>query len=94
MNVAADPLFTASYTGVRGGLVIVNADDPQMHSSQNEQDNRNYAYAAKLPLLEPSDPAEAKADASNPGTPQAPPSAQGAPPGGFEIAVAMIPPMG
>ena len=60
MNVAADPLFTAAYTGVRGGLVIVNADDPQMHSSQNEQDNRNYAYAAKLPLLEPSDPAEAK----------------------------------
>jgi indolepyruvate ferredoxin oxidoreductase alpha subunit len=60
LNVAADPLFTASYTGVRGGLVILNADDPQMHSSQNEQDNRNYAFAAKLPLLEPSDPAEAK----------------------------------
>jgi len=60
MNVAADPLFTAAYTGVRGGLVILNADDPQMHSSQNEQDNRNYAFAAKLPLLEPSDPAEAK----------------------------------
>jgi indolepyruvate ferredoxin oxidoreductase, alpha subunit len=54
------PLFTASYTGVRGGLVILNADDPQMHSSQNEQDNRNYAFAAKLPMLEPSDPAEAK----------------------------------
>lgn len=60
LNVAADPLFTAAYTGVRGGLVIINADDPQMHSSQNEQDNRNYAFAAKLPMLEPSDPAEAK----------------------------------
>jgi len=60
LNVAADPLFTASYTGVRGGLVIVNADDPEMHSSQNEQDNRNYAFAAKLPMLEPSDPAEAR----------------------------------
>nr|WP_320010329.1 indolepyruvate ferredoxin oxidoreductase subunit alpha [uncultured Desulfobulbus sp.] len=60
LNVAADPLFTAAYTGVRGGLVVLNADDPQMHSSQNEQDNRNYAYAAKLPLMEPSDPAEAK----------------------------------
>jgi indolepyruvate ferredoxin oxidoreductase, alpha subunit len=60
LNVAADPLFTAAYTGVRGGLVILNADDPQMHSSQNEQDNRNYACAAKLPMLEPSDPAEAK----------------------------------
>ena len=60
LNVAADPLFTAAYTGVRGGLVIINADDPQMHSSQNEQDNRNYAFAAKIPMLEPSDPAEAK----------------------------------
>ncbi len=60
MNVAADPLFTASYTGGRAGLVIINADDPEMHSSQNEQDNRNYAFAAKLPMLEPSDPAEAK----------------------------------
>jgi indolepyruvate ferredoxin oxidoreductase, alpha subunit len=60
LNVAADPLFTVSYTGVRGGLVILTADDPEMHSSQNEQDNRNYAYAAKLPMLEPSDPAEAK----------------------------------
>ena len=60
LNVAADPLFTAAYTGVRGGLVILTADDPQMHSSQNEQDNRNYAFAAKLPMLEPSDPAEAK----------------------------------
>ncbi len=61
LNVAADPLFTAAYTGVRGGLVVVTADDPQMHSSQNEQDNRNYAFAAKLPMLEPSDPAEARA---------------------------------
>lgn len=60
MNVAADPLFTAAYTGVRGGLVIVCADDPDMHSSQNEQDNRNYAFAAKVPMLEPSDPHEAK----------------------------------
>lgn len=60
VNVAADPLFTASYTGVSGGLVLISADDPEMHSSQNEQDNRNYAFAAKLPMLEPSDPSEAK----------------------------------
>ena len=60
LNVAADPLFTASYTGVRGGLVIIVADDPSMYSSQNEQDSRNYAYAAKLPMLEVADPAEAK----------------------------------
>ena len=60
LNVAADPLFTASYTGGRGGLVILTADDPDMHSSQNEQDNRNYALASKIPMLEPSDPAEAK----------------------------------
>jgi len=60
LNVAADPLFTASYTGVRGGLVVVVADDPSMYSSQNEQDSRNYAYAAKLPMLEPADPGEAK----------------------------------
>jgi indolepyruvate ferredoxin oxidoreductase alpha subunit len=60
LNVAADPLFTASYTGGRGGIVVLTADDPDMHSSQNEQDNRNYALAAKLPMLEPSDPAEAK----------------------------------
>lgn len=60
LNVAADPLFTASYTGVRGGLVVIVADDPEMHSSQNEQDSRNYAFAAKVPMLEPSDPAEAK----------------------------------
>lgn len=60
LNVAADPLFTAAYTGVRGGLVIVTADDPDMHSSQNEQDNRNYALAAKVPMFEPSDSSEAK----------------------------------
>jgi len=60
LNVAADPLFTASYTGVNGGLVLVCADDPEMHSSQNEQDNRNYAFAAKLPMFEPSEPMEAK----------------------------------
>ena len=60
VNIAADPLFTASYTGVRGGLVIVTADDPEMHSSQNEQDNRNYAKFAKIPMLEPADSQEAK----------------------------------
>ena len=60
LNVAADPLFTLSYTGVNGGLVICVADDPGMHSSQNEQDSRHYATAAKLPMLEPSDAAEAK----------------------------------
>ncbi len=60
VNVAADPLFTASYTGVRGGLVLVCADDPNLHSSQNEQDNRNYAKFAKIPLIEPSDSQEAK----------------------------------
>jgi len=60
LNVAADPLFTAAYTGVRGGLVVITADDPEMHSSQNEQDNRNYAFAAKVPMLEPSDAQEAK----------------------------------
>src|SRR5512147_2548060 len=51
VNVAADPLFTAVYTGVNGGLVLVTADDPNLHSSQNEQDNRNYAKFAKLPML-------------------------------------------
>jgi len=61
LNVAADPLFTLSYTGVNGGLVIFVADDPAMHSSQNEQDSRHYAIAAKVPMLEPSDSAEAKA---------------------------------
>jgi len=60
VNVAADPIFTASYTGVRGGFVIVTADDPELHSSQNEQDNRHYAVAAKIPMLEPSDSWEAK----------------------------------
>ncbi|MBO4790920.1 MAG: indolepyruvate ferredoxin oxidoreductase subunit alpha, partial [Clostridia bacterium] len=59
LNVAADPLFTLSYTGVTGGLVIFVADDPAMHSSQNEQDSRNYAIAAKVPMVEPSDSAEA-----------------------------------
>jgi len=59
VNVAADPLFTAAYTGIKGGLVIVSADDPNLHSSQNEQDNRNYAKAAKIPALEPSDSQEA-----------------------------------
>lgn len=60
LNVAADPLFTLSYTGVNGGLVICVADDPGMHSSQNEQDSRHYAIAAKVPMLEPSDSREAK----------------------------------
>ena len=59
VNVAADPLFTLAYTGVNGGLVIVSADDPSMHSSQNEQDNRYYARSAKVPMLEPSDSEEA-----------------------------------
>jgi len=59
LNVAADPLFTATYTGVTGGLVIVSADDPGMASSQNEQDNRHYAVAAGIPMLEPSDSQEA-----------------------------------
>lgn len=58
LNVAADPLFTLSYTGVRGGIVICVADDPGMHSSQNEQDSRHYAMAAKVPMLEPSDSQE------------------------------------
>src|SRR5690554_5948306 len=60
LNVAADPLFTASYTGVNGGLVICVADDPGMHSSQNEQDTRIIARAAKVPVLEPSDSHECK----------------------------------
>jgi indolepyruvate ferredoxin oxidoreductase alpha subunit len=60
LNVAADPLFTLSYTGVNGGLVLCVADDPGMHSSQNEQDSRHYAKASKLPMLEPSDAVEAK----------------------------------
>jgi len=60
VNVAADPLFTVSYTGTNGGLVIVSADDPSLHSSQNEQDNRNYAKFAKIPMIEPADSQEAK----------------------------------
>lgn len=60
LNVAADPLFTAAYTGINGGLVIVVADDPGMHSSQNEQDSRFYARSAHIPMLEPSDSNEAK----------------------------------
>jgi indolepyruvate ferredoxin oxidoreductase alpha subunit len=59
LNVAADPFMTLSLTGVNGGLVIVSADDPGMHSSQNEQDNRAYAKFAKVPMLEPSDSQEA-----------------------------------
>ena len=59
LNVAADPLFTAAYTGVAGALVVVSADDPGMASSQNEQDNRHYAVAAGVPMLEPSDSQEA-----------------------------------
>ena len=65
LNVAADPLFTLSYTGVTGGMVICVADDPAMHSSQNEQDSRHYAIAAKVPMLEPSDSAEAYAFAAS-----------------------------
>ena len=61
LNVAADPLFTISYTGVNAGMVIGVADDAGMHSSQNEQDSRHYAMAAKIPMLEPSDSAEALA---------------------------------
>lgn len=60
LNVAADPLFTFSYTGVNGGLVIINADDPGAWSSQNEQDNRHYARAAKVIMIEPTSPEEAR----------------------------------
>lgn len=60
VNVAADPLFTLSYTGVGGGMVLVVADDPEMHSSQNEQDSRNYAKFVKVPMLEPADSQECK----------------------------------
>ena len=59
LNVAADPLYTCSYTGVNAGMVICVADDPGMHSSQNEQDSRHHAIAAKVPMLEPADSAEA-----------------------------------
>ncbi|MBR4101385.1 MAG: indolepyruvate ferredoxin oxidoreductase subunit alpha [Oscillospiraceae bacterium] len=60
LNVAADPLFTLSYTGVTGGMLVCVADDPGMHSSQNEQDSRHYAIGAKVPMLEPSDSSECK----------------------------------
>ena len=59
LNVAADPLFTVSYTGINAGMVIAVADDPGMHSSQNEQDSRHYAIGAKIPMLEPADSKEA-----------------------------------
>ena len=58
MNVMADPMFTVSYIGTNGGLVFCVADDPGMHSSQNEQDSRHHAIASKTPMLEPSDSAE------------------------------------
>ena len=60
LNVAADPLFTIAYTGVNAGLIIGVADDPGMHSSQNEQDSRHHAIASKIPMVEPSDSQEAK----------------------------------
>lgn len=60
MNVAADPIFTFAYTGVNGGCIIITADDPGMHSSQNEQDNRYYARHAKMPMIEPSNSQESK----------------------------------
>ncbi|MBE6693975.1 MAG: indolepyruvate ferredoxin oxidoreductase subunit alpha [Ruminococcaceae bacterium] len=60
LNVAADPLYTLSYTGVNGGLVVCVADDPGMHSSQNEQDSRHHAIASKVPMLEPADSAESR----------------------------------
>ncbi|MBQ4087444.1 MAG: indolepyruvate ferredoxin oxidoreductase subunit alpha [Clostridia bacterium] len=60
LNVAADPLFTMSYIGVNAGLVLCVADDPGMHSSQNEQDSRNYALASKIPMMEPADSSECK----------------------------------
>lgn len=60
LNVAADPVYTASYTGVNGGFVLAVADDPGMHSSQNEQDSRNHAIGSKVPMLEPSDSKECK----------------------------------
>ena len=60
LNVAADPLYTASYTGVNAGMVIAVADDPGMHSSQNEQDSRHHAIASKVMMIEPSDSGECK----------------------------------
>ena len=65
VNVAADPLFTAAYTGVNGGFVILAADDPGMHSSQNEQDSRFYARAAHIPMFDPADSSEALAFTKN-----------------------------
>jgi indolepyruvate ferredoxin oxidoreductase alpha subunit len=59
LNVASDPFMAAAITGVIGGLVVITADDPQIHSSQNEQDNRHYARLAKVPMLEPADSQEA-----------------------------------
>jgi len=59
LNIASDPFMAASYTGIIGGLVVVCADDPQIHSSQNEQDNRHYARMAKIPMLEPTDSQDA-----------------------------------
>ena len=58
LDVAADPLFTAGYMGVGGAFIVVTADDPSCHSSQNEQDNRHYARAAKIAMVEPSDAQE------------------------------------
>src|SRR3990172_267466 len=60
LNVASEALFYSSYTGVNAGLLVVTADDPGLHSSQNEQDNRQYARFAKVPMLEPADSQEAK----------------------------------
>ena len=60
VNVAADPLFTYAYMGVNGGMVLITADEPGQHSSQNEQDNRNFAKHAKIPMLEPADSQESK----------------------------------
>ena len=60
LNVAADPFFTIGYTGINGGMILVNADDPSLHSSQNEQDNRYYAKFAKVAMVEPSNSQEAK----------------------------------
>ena len=60
LNVAADPFFTMGYTGVNGGMVLITADDPGLHSSQNEQDNRYYARHAKVAMVEPSNSQEAK----------------------------------
>ena len=66
VNVAADPLFTAAYTGVGGGMVILAADDPGMYSSQNEQDSHYYAQAAAIPCLDPADSAELCASPARP----------------------------